>query len=182
MALIKPYKGWYPKIHPTVYLAETATVIGNVEIGEYSSVWFGAVVRGDVHYIKIGRYSNVQDNAVIHVTHYTKPDMSDGFPVNIGDFVTIAHGAIVHGATIGNNVLVGIGAVVLDGAKIGDNTVVAAGTLIPPGKEFPPGVLLMGRPAQIKRELTPEEIEKIKRNALNYKNYARNYLEQNATP
>ena len=182
MALIKPYKGWYPKIHPTVYLAETATVIGNVEIGEYSSVWFGAVVRGDVHYIKIGRYSNVQDNAVIHVTHYTKPDMSDGFPVNIGDFVTIAHGAIVHGATIGNNVLVGIGAVVLGVAKIGDNTVVAAGTLIPPGKEFPPGVLLMGRPAQIKRELTPEEIEKIKRNALNYKDYARNYLEQNATP
>ena len=182
MALIKPYKGWYPKIHPTVYLAETATVIGNVEIGEYSSVWFRAVVRGDVHYIKIGRYSNVQDNAVIHVTHYTKPDMSDGFPVNIGDFVTIAHGAIVHGATIGNNVLVGIGAVVLDGAKIGDNTVVAAGTLVPPGKEFPPGVLLMGRPAQIKRELTPEEIEKIKRNALNYKDYARNYLEQNATP
>ena len=182
MALIKPYKGWYPKIHPTVYLAETATVIGNVEIGEYSSVWFGAVVRGDVHYIKIGRYSNVQDNAVIHVTHYTKPDMSDGFPVNIGDFVTITHGAIVHGATIGNNVLVGIGAVVLDGAKIGDNTVVAAGTLVPPGKEFPPGVLLMGRPAQIKRKLTPEEIEKIKRNALNYKDYARNYLEQNATP
>ena len=155
MALIKPYKGWYPKIHPTVYLAETATVIGNVEIGEYSSVWFGAVVRGDVHYIKIGRYSNVQDNAVIHVTHYTKPDMSDGFPVNIGDFVTIAHGAIVHWATIGNNVLVGIGAVVLDGAKIGDNTVVAAGTLIPPGKEFPPGALLMGRLAPIKRELTP---------------------------
>ncbi|RTZ58017.1 MAG: gamma carbonic anhydrase family protein [Gammaproteobacteria bacterium] len=182
MALIKPYKDWKPKIHPTVYLAETATVIGNVEIGEYSSVWFGAVVRGDVHFIRIGRYSNIQDNAVIHVTHYTKPDMSDGFPVTIGDYVTVAHGAIIHGATIGNNVLVGIGAIVLDGAKIGDNTVIAAGSLVPPGKEFPPGVLLMGRPAQIKRELTPEEIEKIKQNALNYKKYAEAYLKQNATP
>ena len=176
MAIVKPYKGWFPKIDPTVYLAETATVIGNVEIGERSSVWFGAVVRGDVHYIKIGRYSNVQDNAVIHVTHYTKPDMSDGFPTEIGDYVTIAHTAMVHGATIKNNVLIGIGAVILDGALIEENTIVAAGTLVPPGKKFPPGVLLMGRPAQVKRELTPQEIEAIKQNALNYANYAREYL------
>jgi len=178
MALIKPYKGWFPKIDPTVYLSENATVIGNVEIGEYSSIWFGAVVRGDVHYIKIGRYSNVQDNAVIHVTHYTKPDMSDGFPTVIGDYVTIAHAATVHGATIKNNVLVGIGAVILDGALIEENTIVAAGTLVPPGKKFPPGVLLMGRPAQIKRDLKPEEIEAIRQNALNYAKYAEEYLKQ----
>ncbi|HIP86045.1 MAG TPA: gamma carbonic anhydrase family protein [Aquifex sp.] len=182
MALIKPYRDWKPKIHPTVYLAENATVIGNVELGEYSSLWFGSVVRGDVHFIRIGKYSNIQDNAIIHVTHYTKPDMSDGFPTVIGDFVTVAHGAIIHGATIGNNVLVGIGAIVLDGAKIGDNTVIAAGSLVPPRKEFPPGVLLMGRPAQIKRELSPEEIDKIKQNALNYQKYAQQYLKQNATP
>ncbi|NPB04890.1 MAG: gamma carbonic anhydrase family protein [Aquificae bacterium] len=176
MALIKPYKGWYPKVDPTAFLADTATVIGNVEIGERSSVWFGAVVRGDVHFIKIGRYSNVQDNAVVHVTHYTKPDMSDGFPTIIGDFVTIAHSAVVHGAIIGNTVLIGIGAVVLDGAKIGDDTLVAAGSLVPPGKEYPPGVLLMGRPAEVKRELTPEEVQKIKQNALNYAKYAEEYL------
>ncbi len=176
MALIKPYKGWYPKIDPSVFLADTATVIGNVEIREHSSVWFGAVVRGDVHYIKIGRYTNIQDNAVIHVTHYTKPDMSDGFPTVIGDYVSIAHGAIVHGCTIKDNVLVGIGAVILDGAVINENTIVAAGTLVPPGKEFPPNVLLMGRPAQVRRDLTSAEIEKIKENALNYVQYAKNYL------
>jgi len=176
MALILPYKGWYPKIDPSVYLAQTATVIGNVEIGEKSSVWFGAVVRGDVHYIKIGRYTNIQDNAVIHVTHYTKPDMSDGFPTEIGDYVTIAHMAMVHGAKIKNNVLIGIGAIVLDGAVINENTIVAAGTLVPPGKEFPPNVLLMGRPAQVKRELKPEEIEAIRKNALNYAKYAEEYL------
>jgi carbonic anhydrase/acetyltransferase-like protein (isoleucine patch superfamily) len=176
MALILPYKGWYPKIDPSVFLANTATVIGNVEIGEKSSVWFGAVVRGDVHYIKIGRYTNIQDNAVIHVTHYTKPDMSDGFPVEIGDYVTIAHMAMVHGAKIKDNVLIGIGAIVLDGAVINENTIVAAGSLVPPGKEYPPGVLLMGRPAVVKRELKPEEIEAIKQNALNYTKYAEEYL------
>jgi carbonic anhydrase/acetyltransferase-like protein (isoleucine patch superfamily) len=177
MALVKPYKNFHPKIDPTVFLAPNAVVIGNVEIGAYSSVWFGAIVRGDVHYIKIGQYTNIQDNAVIHVTHYTKPDMSDGFPVEIGDFVSIAHGAIIHGAKIGNNVLIGIGAIILDGAKISDNTLVASGTLVPPNKEYPPGVLLMGRPAQVKRELTEEEIQKIKQNALNYRQYALNYLE-----
>jgi carbonic anhydrase/acetyltransferase-like protein (isoleucine patch superfamily) len=178
MASILPYKGWFPKIDPTVYIAPNATVIGNVEIGEHSSVWFGAVVRGDVHYIKIGRYTNIQDNAVIHVTHYTKPDMSDGFPTIIGDYVSIAHGAIVHGCVIKDNVLVGIGAKILDGAVINENTLVAAGTLVPPGKEFPPGVLLMGSPAKVKRELTPEEIEKIKENALNYAKYKEQYLKQ----
>jgi carbonic anhydrase/acetyltransferase-like protein (isoleucine patch superfamily) len=161
-----------------VYLSETATVIGNVEIGENSSIWFGAVVRGDVHYIKIGKYSNVQDNAVIHVTHYTKPDMSDGFPTVIGDYVTIAHSATVHGCVIENNVLVGIGAIILDGAHISENTIVAAGALVPPGKKYPPGVLLVGSPAKVKRELTPEEIEKIKQNALNYVKYAQEYLKQ----
>jgi carbonic anhydrase/acetyltransferase-like protein (isoleucine patch superfamily) len=178
MALIKPYKGWFPKIHPSVYLSETATVIGNVEIGENSSIWFGAVVRGDVHYIKIGKYSNVQDNAVVHVTHYTKPDMSDGFPTVIGDYVTIAHSATVHGCVIENNVLVGIGAIILDGAHISENTIVAAGALVPPGKKYPPGVLLVGSPAKVKRELTPEEIEKIRENALNYHKYALEYLNQ----
>ena len=178
MALIKPYKGWYPQIHPSVYLSETATVIGNVEIGENSSIWFGAVVRGDVHYIKIGKYSNVQDNAVVHVTHYTKPDMSDGFPTIIGDYVTIAHSATVHGCVIENNVLVGIGAIILDGAHISENTIVAAGALVPPGKKYPPGVLLVGSPAKVKRELTPEEIEKIRENALNYHKYALEYLNQ----
>ncbi len=178
MALIKPYRGWFPKIHPSVFLAETATVIGNVEIGENSSIWFGAVVRGDVHYIKIGKYSNVQDNAVVHVTHYTKPDMSDGFPTVIGDYVTIAHSATVHGCVIENNVLVGIGAIILDGAHISENTIVAAGALVPPGKKYPPGVLLVGSPAKVKRELTPEEIEKIRENALNYHKYALEYLNQ----
>ncbi len=178
MAIIKPYKGWYPKIDPSVYVAPNATIIGDVEIGADSSVWFGAILRGDVHYIRIGSKTNIQDGAIIHVTHYTKPDLSDGFPIVVGDYVSVAHGAILHGCTIKNNVLIGIGAIVLDGAVIEENTIVAAGSLVPPGKKFPPGVLLMGQPAKVKRELTPEEIEKIKENALNYVKYKNQYLNQ----
>ena len=178
MAIIKPYKGWYPKIDPSVYVAPNATIIGDVEIGADSSVWFGAILRGDVHYIRIGSKTNIQDGAIIHVTHYTKPDRSDGFPTIVGDYVSVAHGAILHGCTIKNNVLIGIGAIVLDGAVIEENTIVAAGSLVPPGKKFPPGVLLMGQPAKVKRELTPEEIEKIKENALNYVKYKNQYLNQ----
>jgi carbonic anhydrase/acetyltransferase-like protein (isoleucine patch superfamily) len=158
--IIKSFNGKLPKIHESVYISENVSIIGDVEIGENSSVWFGAVIRGDVCNVKIGNNSNIQDNAVIHV-NYNMPSI-------IGDFVTVGHSAIIHGATIGDFVIVGMGAIVLDGAKVGKNVIIAAGSLVPPRMEIPDGVMVMGVPAKIVRTLRDEEIEHIKKNALDY--------------
>jgi carbonic anhydrase/acetyltransferase-like protein (isoleucine patch superfamily) len=158
--IIKSFNGKLPKIHESVYISENVSIIGDVEIGENSSVWFGAVIRGDVCNVKIGNNSNIQDNAVIHV-NYNMPSI-------IGDFVTVGHSAIIHGATIGDFVIVGMGAIVLDGAKVGKNVIIAAGSLVPPRMEVPDGVMVMGVPAKIVRTLRDEEIEHIKKNALDY--------------
>jgi carbonic anhydrase/acetyltransferase-like protein (isoleucine patch superfamily) len=158
--IIKSFNGKLPKIHESVYISENVSVIGDVEIGENSSVWFGAVIRGDVCNVKIGNNSNIQDNAVIHV-NYNMPSI-------IGDFVTVGHSAIIHGATIGDFVIVGMGAIVLDGAKVGRDVIIAAGSLVPPRMEIPDGVMVMGVPAKIVRTLRDEEIEHIKKNALDY--------------
>lgn len=155
----------FPNIHSSVYVSDSARVIGNVEIGQDSSVWFGAVVRGDVCFVKIGKCSNIQDNAVIHVNH--------NVPTIIGDYVTIGHGAIVHAATISDYVIVGMGAILLDNVKVGRNVIIGAGALITPRTEIPDGVLVLGSPAKIIRELSQEEIEKIKRNAMEYVELAR---------
>lgn len=155
----------FPNIHSSVYISDNARVIGNVEIGQDSSVWFGAVVRGDVCFVKIGKCSNIQDNAVIHVNH--------NVPTIIGDYVTIGHGAIVHAATISDYVIVGMGAILLDNVKVGRNVIIGAGALITPRTEIPDGVLVLGSPAKIIRELSQEEIEKIKRNAMEYVELAR---------
>ncbi len=160
MAIIKGYNGKYPRIHQSVYLSENVSVIGDVDIGENSSVWFGAVIRGDVCGVKIGNNSNVQDNATIHVNH--------NLPTIIGDFVTIGHNAVVHAAEIGNYVIVGMGSVVLDGAKIGDNVIIAAGSVVPPRSEVPSNSLVMGVPAKVVKELNSEMVEHIKRNAIEY--------------
>lgn len=149
--MIMDFKGISPVIDESAFIAPTADIIGDVRIGADSSVWFGAVLRGDEEGIVIGRGSNVQDNVVLHC------DM--GSPMSIGDNVTIGHGAIVHGATIGNNVLIGMGAVVLDGAKIGDDCIIAAGAVVKERADIPAGSMLVGVPAKIIRTLEGEALE-----------------------
>ena len=155
-------------IDKTVFIADGAKVIGDVEMGEGCGVWFNAVIRGDSNEIKIGKNSNVQDNAVIHT--------SKSCGVQIGDNVTIGHGAIVHGCTIGNNVMIGMGAIVLDGAVIVDNSIIGAGALVTQGKEIPAGSLVFGNPAKVVRELTEQEIASITDNASAYVDTAALYL------
>ena len=154
-------------IDKSVFIADGAKVIGNVEIGKNGSVWFNAVIRADSDNVKIGENSNVQDNAVIHT--------SEGFGVEIGDNVTIGHGAIVHGCTIGNNVMIGMGAIVLNGAKVGNNSIIGAGTLVTQGKIIPEGSLAFGNPMKIVRQLTEQEIQSITDNATSYVTEAKEY-------
>jgi carbonic anhydrase/acetyltransferase-like protein (isoleucine patch superfamily) len=171
MALIKAYKGVEPKIHETVFMVESATVIGDTEIGELSSLWFNAVVRGDVNYIRIGERTNVQDNSVLHVTH-------DTCPLVIGSNVTIGHSVTLHGCTVEDNCLIGMGAIVLDKAVIGEGSLVAAGSLVTEGMKVEPGSLVMGLPAKIVRKLSDSERAGILESAENYIGYARTYLEE----
>jgi len=168
--MILPYKGIRPRIHPSVFIAEGAQIIGDVEIGAESSVWFNTVIRGDVHYIRIGEKTNVQDNCVLHVTHET-------YPLVIGSGVTVGHGAILHAATIKDYCLIGMGAKVLDNATVGPYSLVAAGALVLEGFVVPEGVLVAGVPAKIKRTLTDEERRQIVQSAQNYINYVKSYRE-----
>ncbi|MEO2066380.1 MAG: gamma carbonic anhydrase family protein [Desulfurobacteriaceae bacterium] len=167
--MVKAFKNLKPKVGERVFIAENATVIGDVEIGDDSSIWFGAILRGDVNYIKVGKCTSIQDGSVVHVTRNTHPTV-------IGSYVTVGHSVKLHGCTVKDNCLIGIGAIILDGAVINENSIVAAGTLVPPGKEFPPCSLIMGFPAAVKRELTPEEIEGLKEHALRYVKYKDEYL------
>ena len=169
MALIKPYRGILPKIHPSVYLSENVCVIGDVEIGEDSSVWFGAVVRGDVNYIRIGRRTNIQDNSVVHVTHETAPTI-------VGDDVTVGHRVILHGCVLANRILVGMGAILMDGVEVEDDVIIGAGALVTQNKKIPSGVLVAGVPAKIIRDLKDEEVKMIRESANNYVEYKNNYL------
>ncbi len=154
-----------PKIHPAATVFPGAVVLGDVTVMEDSSIWFGAVVRAELDTLTIGRRSNIQDNCVIHV--------DAGAPCHVGDDVTVGHGAILHGCTIGDNTLVGMGAVVLNGAVIGENCIIGARALITGGKEFPAGSLIMGVPAKAVRLLTEEEIESNRASAAHYVESAR---------
>ena len=145
----------------SIWVAPTAQLIGAVELKEQSSVWFGAVLRGDNEMIEIGKGSNIQDNAVLH----TDP----GYPLTVGKGCTIGHQAIVHGCTIANNSLVGMGTTIMNGAEIGENTLIGAGTLIPENKTYPAGVLIIGTPGKVVRELTEEEIETLRKSAQTYR-------------
>lgn len=166
MALIRELKGKTPKFGENCFLAETATVIGDVVTGDNCSIWFGAVLRGDVHYIRLGNNTNVQDNAVIHATYQKSP-------TNIGDNVTIAHGAIVHGCTIQDNVMIGMGAVVLDDAVIESNSIVAAGSVVSKGTRVESGTVYGGIPAKKIKDISPELLEgEIKRISKAYSMYA----------
>jgi carbonic anhydrase/acetyltransferase-like protein (isoleucine patch superfamily) len=138
-----------PKLGKSVYLAKTAVVLGDVTIGDHSSVWYGAVLRGDINRIVVGHHTNIQDNAVLH--------LADEFPCLVGNWVTVGHGAIVHACTVGDEVLVGMGAVILDGAEIGNQSIIGAKALVTQGTKIPPGSLVLGAPAKVVRALTAEE-------------------------
>jgi carbonic anhydrase/acetyltransferase-like protein (isoleucine patch superfamily) len=167
--VLKSFLGHHPKIAASAYVEESAQIIGDVVIGPDSSVWFNAVVRGDVHSIRIGRESNVQDLCVLH-------GYKDRFAVTLGDRVTVAHSVTLHGCTIEDDCLIGIGAVVLNGARIGRGSLVAAGAVVPEGMEIPPGSLVMGLPARVKRSVNAEETAMIARHAANYVRYKEQYV------
>jgi len=157
---IRNYMHYKPAIDPSAYVDEAATVIGRVTIGKKSSAWPCSVLRGDINEVRIGDYTNVQDGAVLHVTYE--------LPVILGNGVTVGHLAMIHGAAIGDNSLIGIGAIVLDGATIGRNCVIAAGALIPPRASIPDNSMVMGSPGKVVRQLTPEEKDGIVKNAQSY--------------
>ena len=163
-----PYKGRLPQVDPTAYVQDSAQIIGDVVIGPQSSVWFNVVIRGDVHHIRIGARTNIQDNSTVHGTR-------DRWPTIVGDDVTVAHGVILHGCTIAARCLIGMGAIVMDGVEIGEDCIVAAGALVTPGTKIPAGHLVIGSPAAMARPLRPEELAHIKQSALNYVAYAESY-------
>jgi carbonic anhydrase/acetyltransferase-like protein (isoleucine patch superfamily) len=169
MAIVRAYLGTMPRIGADTFLAETAVVVGDVVVGARSSVWYGAVIRGDVFHIRIGDETSVQDNAVIHVTTGRNATV-------VGNRVTIGHSATLHGCTVADRCIIGMGAIILDSAEIGERCIVGAGSLVPPGSRIPPGTLALGSPARPKRDLTAEELAWLEVSAAHYVELARNYL------
>jgi carbonic anhydrase/acetyltransferase-like protein (isoleucine patch superfamily) len=167
--MLRAYRGIEPRVHPSVFIDDSAQVIGDVEIGEESSVWMHAVVRGDVHRIRIGRRSNVQDGTVVHV-------MKDTHATTIGDEVTIGHSAVIHGCTIEDCCLVGIGAIVLNGARVGAGSIVAAGALVTEDIVIPPRSLVMGAPGKVRRTLEDADLATIRGYADRYVAYRLDYM------
>jgi len=166
--MIKGFSGINPKIHKTCFIADSADVIGDVEIKGNSSIWFGTVLRGDMHYIKIGERTNIQDNCTVHVT-------TDLHPAIIGDEVTIGHNVIVHGCEIKDRCLIGMGAIIMDGAIIGEGSLVGAGALISPRTIIPPKSVVVGLPAKVIRQTTVDEDREIIDRAQHYIDYANKY-------
>ena len=162
--MLRPFRGVLPTVHPTAYVDRSAQVIGDVHVGAESSLWMNVVVRGDVHKIRIGDRSNVQDLTIIHV-------MRDAHPTLIGHDVSIGHGAVIHGCTIEDRCLIGMGAILLNGVVVGTGSIVAAGALVPEGMVIPPGSMVMGVPGKIRRQLTPEEDASITRVSDGYVRY-----------
>ena len=169
--MIRPFRGVHPQIHPTAFVEESASVIGDVQMGEESSIWFNSVVRGDVHFIRIGARTNIQDNSVIHVRHHSHPTILE-------DQVTVGHSVTLHGCYVERGALVGIGSIVLDDARIGAYSIVAAGSLVSAGTIIPPHSLVMGIPARVKRPLSEEEVRELDVFWQNYVEYTRMYREE----
>lgn len=167
--MIKPFRGIMPKIHETVFIADDAVVIGDVEIGAESSVWYGSVLRGDVNYIRIGARTNIQDATVIHVSSKTHPTVLE-------DEVTLGHRVTLHGCYIETGCLIGIGSIILDGVRVGKNSLVAAGSLLTPNTQIPPRSLVMGSPARVKRELSDEEVNDLEKFWRNYVSLSQIYM------
>ena len=167
--MIRPFRGIQPQIHPTAFIADNSQVIGDVHVGEQSSIWFGTVVRGDMFYIRIGDRTNVQDNCVLHTRTGEKPTILE-------DEVTVGHSVTLHGCYVEHGSLIGIGSIVLDDVRVGRQSLVAAGSLISPGTIIPPRSLVMGMPARVKRPLTGEEVAGLAKYWQNYVEYSKSYL------
>ncbi|MEA1918258.1 MAG: gamma carbonic anhydrase family protein [Campylobacterota bacterium] len=174
--MLYPFKKWMPKPPKNTWIADSADVIGNVTLGDNVSIWFGCVIRGDVHRIVIGDRSNIQDLSMVHVTHYKKEDMSDGNPTIIGNDVTVGHRVMLHGCTIEDASLIGMSATILDGAVIGKESIVGAGSLVTKNKKFPPRSLIMGSPAKVIRELSDIEVQELYDSARRYVEFKNEYL------
>ncbi len=169
--MIKSFQNLHPKIHESAYITDDAIVIGDVEIGAESSVWFGSILRGDVNHIRIGARTNVQDGTIIHVSSKTHPTILE-------DEVTLGHRVTLHGCHIETGCLIGIGAIILDGVRVGRNSLIAAGSLITPNTQIPPRSLVMGSPAKVKRELGDDEVKDLKRFWRNYVSLSQIYKNQ----
>lgn len=174
-AIIRAYAGVWPRIHPDAWIAPGAVVVGDVEIGADSSVWYGSVLRGDVHSIRIGARSNLQDGCILHVTR-------DRFACVLGDEVTVGHRAVVHGCRVGDGALIGIGAIVLDGAEVGAGALIGAGAVVTPGAKIPERWIALGVPARPVRELTAGEVEEQRARALAYVDTARRHRASEGRP
>ncbi|MEY4504845.1 MAG: hypothetical protein RL154_1141 [Pseudomonadota bacterium] len=174
--MILKYKNYEPKIAKSAFIAPSADVIGRAEIDEDAAIWFGAVVRADVHFVKIGKRSNVQDGSVVHVTHSENGDESTGAPTIVGDDVTVGHKVILHGCTIEDGCLIGMGSTVLDDVVIGKESLVGAGSLVTKGKKFPPRSLIMGSPAKLIRTLNDEEVTELYASAARYVSFKNDYM------
>lgn len=173
--MIRPFQGIHPKIDPTVFIAETAVIVGNVEIGPHSSIWYNVVARGDVNFIRIGSRTNIQDLSMLHVTH--KKNAEDpGAPLIIGDDVTVGHSVTLHGCTVENGAFIGMQAIVMDKVTVGKGALIGARALVTEGTIISPHTLWVGAPAKYKRDLTPEEIAWLEKSAGNYVNYALQYI------
>jgi carbonic anhydrase/acetyltransferase-like protein (isoleucine patch superfamily) len=173
--LIRSYRSRWPQIAASAYIDPAAVVIGDVTIGEQSSIWPAVVVRGDVHWIRIGARTNIQDGSVLHV-------MKDQYPLQIGDGVTVGHGVILHGCTIESRVLVGMGSILLNNVRVGSGSIIAAGTLVPEGTQIPPGSLFMGHPGKFARALTVRDLESIDAYASRYVEYAQTHRDEPLAP
>ena len=161
MSLVSAFESLQPSLHPSVFVAPQAVVVGRVEIGEGSSIWYGSVLRAEEEAVRIGARTNIQDLSVVHITNGVHGAW-------IGDDVTVGHRAIIHAATVHSNTLIGMGAIILDGAVIGENCLVGAGALVPPGKEIPSGSLVLGNPGRVVRRLQPDEMARITESAAHY--------------
>jgi gamma-carbonic anhydrase len=168
--MIRSFRATSPVVAPTAYIDESAQVIGDVVIGEESSIWMNAVVRGDVNAIRIGSRTNLQDGTIVHVMR------DPSHPTVVGDEVTVGHGVVLHGCTLGHRCLIGMGAILLNGSIVGEDSIVAAGTLVPEGMVVPAGSLVMGSPGKVRRALTVDEVGFIRRSAANYVQYRLDYL------
>ena len=166
--MIHSFRGITPTIHPTAFVVESAQIIGDVVVGKECSVWFNAVIRGDVNYVRIGDWTNVQDGCFLHVRHRQ-------YPLILGSSITVGHGAILHGCVIEDHCLIGMGAVILDNAQLGQHVLVAAGSVVREHMEVPGGVLVAGVPARVVRQLKGEEKQMLEQSARNYSEYVKSY-------
>jgi len=175
LPVIQPWQGIMPRIHPTAFVAGGVLLVGDVEIGRDSSVWFGSIVRGDVHAIRIGEETNIQDGCILHVTR-------GKWPLTLGDQITVGHRVTLHGCTVHSRCLIGMGAVVLDGSDIGEGAIIGAGSVVTEGSVVPPRTMAVGVPARVRRKITDEEWEEGAIRAAHYVEYARQYARERRDP